>query len=164
MLDLTPIPIPEIKFTSTLTPLATTNHHSCSSTSDSSDSSQGSFYPAAQNHSPRAGGASYSLLPMVRKVDRWTSTTVRGYLEGMRELADDNLSVWLQADVCCVFSTFVETCYLIVNGDSLPRTQRTTRMCTSSRSIGSRALWQARLYCHLRSNIYLVCSSATTDG
>ena len=72
------------------------------------------------------------------------------------ELADDTLDVWLQTDVRCAFSTFVESYYLIVNGDSLLRTQRTTRTYTSSRSIGSRALWKATLYYHLRSNIYLV--------
>lgn len=37
------------------------------------------------------------LLPIVRKVDGWTSRTVRGCLEGMGEL-DDNPDVLLQAD------------------------------------------------------------------
>ena len=68
--------------------------------------------------------------------------------------------MWLQADVRCAIPTFV------VNGYSLPRTQRTTRThtCTSSQLIGLRALWQARPYCHLHSNIYLVYSPATTGG
>ncbi|KIM73570.1 hypothetical protein PILCRDRAFT_829051 [Piloderma croceum F 1598] len=35
---------------------------------------------------------------MVRKVDGWTAAIVRGCLEGMGELGDDNLDVWLEAD------------------------------------------------------------------
>jgi hypothetical protein len=36
---------------------------------------------------------------MVRKVDGWTAAIVRGCLEGMGELGDENLDVWLEADV-----------------------------------------------------------------
>ena len=36
---------------------------------------------------------------MVRKIDGWTAAIVRGCLEGMGELGDDNLDVWLEADV-----------------------------------------------------------------
>jgi importin-5 len=45
---------------------------------------------------------------MVRKVDGWAAAIVRGCLEGMGELGDDNLDVWLEADVrpaeffCCL--------------------------------------------------------------
>jgi importin-5 len=35
---------------------------------------------------------------MVRKVE-WTAAIIRGCLEGMGKLADDNLDVWLEADV-----------------------------------------------------------------
>lgn len=36
---------------------------------------------------------------MVRKVDGWIAAIVRGCLEGMGDLSDDNLDVWLEADV-----------------------------------------------------------------
>jgi importin-5 len=42
---------------------------------------------------------SESKPAMVRKVDGWTAAIVRGCLEGMGELGDDNLDVWLEADV-----------------------------------------------------------------
>ena len=36
---------------------------------------------------------------MVRKVDGWTAAIFIGCLEGMGELGDDNIDVWLEADV-----------------------------------------------------------------
>lgn len=39
---------------------------------------------------------------MVKKVDGWTAAVVRGCLEGMGELRDDDLGIWLEADVCYV--------------------------------------------------------------
>jgi len=44
---------------------------------------------------------------MVRKVDGWTAAIVRGCLEGMGEIGDDNLDVWLEADVRTQFSFFL---------------------------------------------------------
>jgi Importin repeat len=100
---------------------------------------------------------------MVMKVDGWTAAIVRGCLDGMRELGDDTLDVWLEADVRIIVITYS----LEADVDySLRRTRRMsrTRTCTSSRSIASRALWAARLYSRLLSNTYPVCSPAMTGG
>lgn len=43
---------------------------------------------------------SESKPAMVKKVDGWTAAIVRGCLEGMGQLGDDSLDVWLEADVC----------------------------------------------------------------
>ena len=105
---------------------------------------------------------------MVRKVGGWTAAIVRGCLEGMGELGDDTLDVWLEADVRIIFYAFVVITYPLETDvdHSLRRTRRMTRthMCTSSLSIGSRVLWAARLYSRLRSNTYPVCSPAMTGG
>jgi importin-5 len=37
---------------------------------------------------------------MVRKVNSWVAAIVRGCLERLGELGDNNLDVWLEADVC----------------------------------------------------------------
>ena len=73
----------------------------------------------------------------VRKVNGWTAAIITECLEGMGELADDNLHVWLQDDVH--ISDFCRELLFIVDDYSLPsRTQRTTRTRTgmSSQSIG----------------------------
>lgn len=36
---------------------------------------------------------------MVRKVDGWTAAVVRGCLEGMGEIEEDDMEIWLEADV-----------------------------------------------------------------
>ena len=41
---------------------------------------------------------------MVRKVDGWTAAIVRGCLEGMGELPDDNLEMRFEADVGARFN------------------------------------------------------------
>ena len=51
---------------------------------------------------------SEAKLAMVQKVDGWTTAIIRGCLERMGELPDDNLNVWLEADVHAHFLTFLE--------------------------------------------------------
>jgi hypothetical protein len=47
---------------------------------------------------------------MVKKVDGWAGAIVKGCLEGMCELEDDDLELWLQSDVSAiVFFCFVIT-------------------------------------------------------
>ena len=41
---------------------------------------------------------------MVKKVEGWTAAIVRSCLEGMGELGDESLDVWLEADVGFPFS------------------------------------------------------------
>ena len=36
---------------------------------------------------------------MVKKVDGWTGAIVRGCLKGMGQIGDDNLDMWLEANV-----------------------------------------------------------------
>ena len=36
---------------------------------------------------------------MVKRVDGWTAAVVRGCLEGMGELSEDDMDIWLEADV-----------------------------------------------------------------
>lgn len=97
---------------------------------------------------------------MVRKVDGWMAVTVRDFLEGMGELGDDTFDMWLEADIRMTLYSFVIITYsLEADLDcGLRRTRRMTRtrMCTGSLSIGSRALWVARLYSRLRSNTFPV--------
>jgi importin-5 len=38
-------------------------------------------------------------LEMVRKLDGWAAAILRSYLNGMGELGNDNVNVWLEADV-----------------------------------------------------------------
>lgn len=40
---------------------------------------------------------------MIKKVDGWAAAIVKGCLEGMCELDDDDLELWLQSDVNAVF-------------------------------------------------------------
>lgn len=37
---------------------------------------------------------------MVKRVEGWTPATIRACLEGMGELPEEGLEVWLEADVC----------------------------------------------------------------
>jgi hypothetical protein len=85
---------------------------------------------------------SEAKVGMVRKVDGWTAAIVHGCLEGMGELADDNLDMWLEADVRPDFSFFLFPIWVIDLHCSLPRTQQTThiRMYTIDQSTGLRAL------------------------
>jgi hypothetical protein len=52
---------------------------------------------------------------IVRKLDGWTAATIRWRLEAMGELSDDNLNVWLEADIrprkffCCSTSIGSQT-------------------------------------------------------
>lgn len=41
---------------------------------------------------------------MVKKVDGWTAAVVRGCLEGMGEIPEDDIEIWLEADVRPRFS------------------------------------------------------------
>ena len=45
---------------------------------------------------------------MVKRVDGWTAAIVRGCLEGMSEIPEDETEIWLEADVCSLhpFSVF----------------------------------------------------------
>jgi hypothetical protein len=87
---------------------------------------------------------------MVRKVDGWTAAIVRGCFEGMGDLGDNTLEVWLEADVRITGYAFVVIAYsLEADVDYRLRKIRQmtrTRMCTNSLSISSRALWAARLF------------------
>jgi hypothetical protein len=47
---------------------------------------------------------------MVRRVDGWSAAIVRGCLEGMGELDDDDTEEWLAADVGVSLSE-AEVCY-----------------------------------------------------
>ena len=53
---------------------------------------------------------------MVRKVDGWAAAIVRGCLEGMGELGDDDLDVWLEADVRPPLIFCVVPCELTTTG------------------------------------------------
>jgi importin-5 len=87
---------------------------------------------------------------MVRKVDGWTAAIVRGCFEGMGDIGDNTLEVWLKADVRITGYAFVVTAYsLEADVDYRLRKIRQmtrTRMCMNSLSISSRALWAARLF------------------
>jgi hypothetical protein len=45
---------------------------------------------------------------MVRNVDGWAEMIVRGWLEGMGNLADENLDIRLEADIRLTFSRLLE--------------------------------------------------------
>ena len=48
----------------------------------------------------------------VWKVNGWTAVIIRGCLEGMGEGTNDNLNVWLEADICCTFSDILQRAVL----------------------------------------------------
>lgn len=101
---------------------------------------------------------------MVKQVDGWTAAVVRGCLEGMGELRDDDLGVWLEADVCEIFNLSLKSIVLPIPGTSLSRlkTPRTTviHMYTNNRWIDSPVPLAVNRFYHLRSSIYLVCLRA----
>lgn len=101
---------------------------------------------------------------MVKRVDGWTAVIVRGCLEGMGEIPEDETDAWLEADVSapptCVYVVVLRTCV------SPAKTRQTTltHTCTSSLSIASRVHWAGRLCCRLRSNSYPRCLRIMTGG
>jgi len=48
----------------------------------------------------------------VWKVNGWTAVIIRGCLEGMGEGTNDNLNVWLEADIRCTFSDILRRAVL----------------------------------------------------
>jgi hypothetical protein len=74
---------------------------------------------------------------MVRKVEGWTGAIVRGCLEGMGELRDDNLDVWLESDVRFLSSFPFPSLPSITTNPLLPlfsrqKTQQMTHTHTST--------------------------------
>lgn len=100
---------------------------------------------------------------MLRGVEGWVNIVVRGCLEGMGEIPEDDLDEWLEADVRR--SHFVAETRADTNG-SPQKTRQTTRTHTrmSTRSTGSRARWVGARCSRRRSRSSPRCSRATTGG
>lgn len=99
---------------------------------------------------------------MVKRVDGWTAVIVRGCLEGMGEIPEDETDVWLEADVSWLsFSAYVMA-LRICGSPARTRPTTLTRMCTSSPSIASRVHWVGRPCCLPRSSSYPPCLRTMT--
>ena len=69
---------------------------------------------------------------MVRRVDGWTAAVVRGCLEGMGDIPEEDMEIWLEADVRASSRLCFGCCMLLTEGCSPRTTPRTTRTRTST--------------------------------
>lgn len=94
---------------------------------------------------------------MVRRVDGWTAAVVRGCLEGMGELAEEDMEVWLEADV----RPLTRILSVAHEASSPQKTLRTTtiRMRTNRHWTGPPLRSAANQCCHPHFSIYPACWS-----
>lgn len=82
---------------------------------------------------------------MVRRVDGWAAAIVRGCLEGMSEIPEDETEIWLEADVSSAVTLDPGR---FPNPGASPQMilpTRATLTCTSRRLTVWRARWVARV-------------------
>lgn len=108
---------------------------------------------------------SEAKLGIFMSVHEWTAAVVRGCLEGMETLRDNQLEEWLESDVRYFLSPGI-TRPLTNSVHSLLMTTQTTRMRVLVNNPSIDSLWHPKktLSCHIRLNTYPACWPATIGG
>lgn len=100
---------------------------------------------------------------MVRKVEGWSGAIVRGCLEGMGELDDEETESWLEADVSTCSGSLSSPLTTTLSHRKIRRTTL-THTSTSKHWTALRARWVESTSYHRLSNTFRRCSLLTTGG